>query len=318
MVDGLEIKKEDYKLVKTRFSAFFDTNLHTFLQGNGVNNLVVTGVQTPNCIRQTVFDAVSHDYHSVTVISDATAAATSEVHEGSNEEDDGNGDMEHASDMAYGPWMLVNKDKNKIPIGSRGRSKSRKSRRKRMSKSNSKISVRREWRVKQGANLEQNTMQPIFNMENSNMENYNGPRDDMAQTESSVEQNKEQNIEEIGLQINEAQKVTQLDQMENKDKGKDKATDSIESSQPPSSSKIFHLIYGDGPSSSTAGLQHFLRQSSLECQDYRDGSGSQVSEQVAGGKCVGGNREGDLYDLHRKGQLSVERCGEISDGMVGP
>ncbi|OMO91302.1 Isochorismatase-like protein [Corchorus olitorius] len=71
MVDGLEIKEEDYKLVKTRFSAFFDTNLHTFLQG----------VQTPNCIRQTVFDAVSHDYHSVTVISDATAAATTDVHE---------------------------------------------------------------------------------------------------------------------------------------------------------------------------------------------------------------------------------------------
>ncbi|OMO66687.1 Isochorismatase-like protein [Corchorus olitorius] len=81
LVDGLEIRKEDYKLVKTRFSAFFDTNLHTFLQSNGVNNLVVIGIQTPNCIRQTVFDAVAHNYPSVTVIADATAAATPEVHE---------------------------------------------------------------------------------------------------------------------------------------------------------------------------------------------------------------------------------------------
>ncbi|XP_021298622.1 probable inactive nicotinamidase At3g16190 isoform X1 [Herrania umbratica] len=81
LVDGLVIKEEDYKLVKTRFSAFFNTNLHGFLQSNGVNNLVVVGVQTPNCIRQTVFDAVAHDYQSVAVIVDATAAATPEVHD---------------------------------------------------------------------------------------------------------------------------------------------------------------------------------------------------------------------------------------------
>ncbi|XP_010249653.1 PREDICTED: probable inactive nicotinamidase At3g16190 isoform X2 [Nelumbo nucifera] len=80
LVDGLVIKEGDYKLVKTRFSAFFATHLHSFLQGAGVNNLVITGVQTPNCIRQTVFDAVSLDYQTVTVIVDATAAATSEVH----------------------------------------------------------------------------------------------------------------------------------------------------------------------------------------------------------------------------------------------
>ncbi|KAK6773449.1 hypothetical protein RDI58_028687 [Solanum bulbocastanum] len=38
------------------------------------------GVQTPNCIRQTVFDAVSLDYKHVSVITDATAAATPDVH----------------------------------------------------------------------------------------------------------------------------------------------------------------------------------------------------------------------------------------------
>lgn len=40
------------------------------------------GVQTPNCIRQTVFDAVALDYERVTVIIDATAAATPDIHIG--------------------------------------------------------------------------------------------------------------------------------------------------------------------------------------------------------------------------------------------
>lgn len=80
LVDGLVIKDDDYKLVKTRFSAFFNTHLHLYLQGAGISNLVITGVQTPNCIRQTVFDAVALDYQTVTVIFDATAAATSNIH----------------------------------------------------------------------------------------------------------------------------------------------------------------------------------------------------------------------------------------------
>lgn len=80
LVEGLKVKSHDYKLVKTRFSAFLNTNLHSYLQGIGVNKLVVTGVQTPNCIRQTVFDAVSLDYHEVTIIVDATAAATADIH----------------------------------------------------------------------------------------------------------------------------------------------------------------------------------------------------------------------------------------------
>ncbi|KAK7381664.1 hypothetical protein VNO80_00210 [Phaseolus coccineus] len=80
LVDGLVIKEEDYKLVKTRFSAFFATHLHSVLQGAGIKSLVITGVQTPNCIRQTVYDAVALDYQPVTVIVDATAAATPDIH----------------------------------------------------------------------------------------------------------------------------------------------------------------------------------------------------------------------------------------------
>lgn len=46
LVDGLVIKGTDYKLVKTRFSAFFGTHLHSLLQGAGISTLVVTGNAT--------------------------------------------------------------------------------------------------------------------------------------------------------------------------------------------------------------------------------------------------------------------------------
>eukprot|EP00250_Pteridium_aquilinum_P008945 c18328_g1_i1 orf=265-774(-) len=81
LVDGLEPQSEDQVVVKYRFSAFFGTNLHSILHSAGIESLIVTGVQTPNCVRQTVFDAVAHDYPNVVVLSDATAAASSEVHD---------------------------------------------------------------------------------------------------------------------------------------------------------------------------------------------------------------------------------------------
>uniref|UniRef100_A0A1D1XEJ3 Peroxyureidoacrylate/ureidoacrylate amidohydrolase RutB n=1 Tax=Anthurium amnicola TaxID=1678845 RepID=A0A1D1XEJ3_9ARAE len=80
LVEGLVIQEGDYKLTKTRFSAFFATHLHSLLNTSGIKRLVIVGVQTPNCIRQTVFDAVALDYQQVTVLTDATAAATHEVH----------------------------------------------------------------------------------------------------------------------------------------------------------------------------------------------------------------------------------------------
>ncbi|XP_072996227.1 uncharacterized protein [Typha latifolia] len=43
LVDGLLIEERDYKLVKTRFSAFFATHLGLLLQNCGINKLVVAG-----------------------------------------------------------------------------------------------------------------------------------------------------------------------------------------------------------------------------------------------------------------------------------
>ena len=78
LVDGLEIAATDVVVVKRRWSAFFATDLDMVLRRAGVRSVVLTGVQTPNCIRATANDATSLDYHCL-VVSDATASATPAV-----------------------------------------------------------------------------------------------------------------------------------------------------------------------------------------------------------------------------------------------
>lgn len=83
---GCEIVKEltpaegEYRIVKNRFSAFMKTELDFMLRRLGVTHLAVCGTQYPNCIRATIFDAVSHGYR-VTSVTDATSAQTPEVAE---------------------------------------------------------------------------------------------------------------------------------------------------------------------------------------------------------------------------------------------
>ena len=81
---GCEIVEEliplqgEYRIIKNRFSGFMNTELDFILRRLDIHNIVVCGVQYPNCIRATVFDGVSLDY-DVTLITDATGAATEEV-----------------------------------------------------------------------------------------------------------------------------------------------------------------------------------------------------------------------------------------------
>jgi len=64
---------------------FLEYNKSPIMNASSLLSLCVfAGVQTPNCIRQTVFDAVELDYPDVTVIVDATAAATPEIHTGND------------------------------------------------------------------------------------------------------------------------------------------------------------------------------------------------------------------------------------------
>lgn len=81
---GAEIIKEltpeagEKTVIKPRYSAFFRTNLDLMLKRLGVERVLVSGTQYPNCIRATVNDALSLDY-AVSVITDACSAKTEAV-----------------------------------------------------------------------------------------------------------------------------------------------------------------------------------------------------------------------------------------------
>jgi len=79
LVTPLSIQPGDHYIPKKRWSAFFQTHLDMVLRRMQVCSVVLAGVQTPNCIRATAFDAVALDYPEVIVLSDATASKTEEV-----------------------------------------------------------------------------------------------------------------------------------------------------------------------------------------------------------------------------------------------
>jgi nicotinamidase-related amidase len=78
IVDDLKPLPGEYRIVKQRFSAFMNTELDLILRRLGVTHLAVCGTQYPNCIRTTIYDAVSYGYHVIN-ITDATSAQTTEI-----------------------------------------------------------------------------------------------------------------------------------------------------------------------------------------------------------------------------------------------
>jgi ureidoacrylate peracid hydrolase len=80
LVGELAPRPGDVVLDKTRYSAFFATDLHAQLQARGVDTVVICGVTTNVCVEGTARDAFAHDYR-VVVCSDATAAVTRELHD---------------------------------------------------------------------------------------------------------------------------------------------------------------------------------------------------------------------------------------------
>ncbi|MFA4860765.1 cysteine hydrolase family protein [Methanoregula sp.] len=79
VIDELAPLPGEYVLKKTRMSAFIGTELDLMLKTLGATTLVVCGIQTPNCIRTTVFDGIAYNY-PVVLVSDATGAASDEIH----------------------------------------------------------------------------------------------------------------------------------------------------------------------------------------------------------------------------------------------
>jgi nicotinamidase-related amidase len=79
IVDELTPLPGEYVIPKIRMSAFIGTELDLMLRNLGITDLVVAGIQTPNCIRTTVFDAIAYNYPTV-LVRDATGAQTDEIH----------------------------------------------------------------------------------------------------------------------------------------------------------------------------------------------------------------------------------------------
>lgn len=80
IIDELKPRFSEYIVNKKRFSGFFQSDLLMILTRLRIQSLLICGVQTPNCIRATVTDALGYDYN-VTVLEDATAAQTDEIHQ---------------------------------------------------------------------------------------------------------------------------------------------------------------------------------------------------------------------------------------------
>jgi len=79
VIDELAPIKGEHVLTKTRMSAFIGTELDLMLRTLCATTVYVTGIQTPNCIRTTVFDAIAYNYQ-VVLVDDATGASSEEVH----------------------------------------------------------------------------------------------------------------------------------------------------------------------------------------------------------------------------------------------
>jgi nicotinamidase-related amidase len=79
VIDDLAPLPGEYVVPKVRMSAFIGTELDLMLRNLGITDLVVTGIQTPNCIRTTVFDAIAYNYPVILVV-DATGAQSDEIH----------------------------------------------------------------------------------------------------------------------------------------------------------------------------------------------------------------------------------------------
>ena len=78
---GLDVQPQDLLVPKRRFGAFAPgaSDLHSLLQGRGVDTLIVTGTATQVCCESTARDAMMLNY-KVFFVSDGTATFTDEEH----------------------------------------------------------------------------------------------------------------------------------------------------------------------------------------------------------------------------------------------
>lgn len=80
IVQDLSPLPGEYLIRKNRMSAFMFTDLDLLLRSLQVEDVFITGIQTPNCVRTTAFDAMAYNYRTY-LIEDAVAAQTLEIHQ---------------------------------------------------------------------------------------------------------------------------------------------------------------------------------------------------------------------------------------------
>jgi len=80
IIDKLPVEKSDIIIKKSRFSAFYSTNLDQVLSENKVTEIHVVGVCTSICVMDTVGDSRNRDYE-VKVYSHGVADFDPEAHE---------------------------------------------------------------------------------------------------------------------------------------------------------------------------------------------------------------------------------------------
>lgn len=76
--DRIHVMPEDIVMRKFSYSAFLNTPLMEILQQNGIENVLVCGIKTNVCCRQTAIDAVSHNFKTY-MIRDMLSTNTQEI-----------------------------------------------------------------------------------------------------------------------------------------------------------------------------------------------------------------------------------------------
>lgn len=78
VLDKLVPAAQDYVVIKHHADSFLETELHTLLQDNEIDTLVMCGVQTEYCVDTTVKSAYSHGY-KVELVRDCHSTYNSDV-----------------------------------------------------------------------------------------------------------------------------------------------------------------------------------------------------------------------------------------------
>jgi ureidoacrylate peracid hydrolase len=79
--DGLDVKLNDLRIEKTRFSAFIQgaSNLEAVLRARGIDTVIITGTVTNVCCEATARDAMMRNFKTI-MVTDANAAENDALH----------------------------------------------------------------------------------------------------------------------------------------------------------------------------------------------------------------------------------------------